>query len=205
MRRILFLDIDGILNSHSSVLRQFGWPLDQALCLKHRAMPMEELLTFDISKDHAFFLEFINTMVPGLEIVISSSRKNHNSLETLQELFHTRLGLKGLKVIDVTPRVCVGQKFSERVPRIAQINQWVIDHQVSWAECVIIDDHHIAPNLSYDDPVPSRWLPKDRAWEERFIWIDQRDGLTYARACDVIGKFLGWANFKAPEPNLLGF
>ena len=197
-RRILFLDMDGVLNSHFHAVRESSFPQPEFGPLhdkwdeEHEA-DMRRMLE-EVDPYLAWNLGFIAKHVPGLEIVISSTWRNHFTLGQFNELFTERLKLKDIRVVGFTPRVSDGQKFSERVPRIAEIDQWRKDNNVTWAECVMVDDHALAPNC---DPT-SRWIPEDPTWEERFVQTDQRDGLIYSRAWDVITKFIGWEAFKPP-------
>jgi len=199
LRCVLFLDMDGVLNSHFHSVRQDDFPVPEypvGADDTHEA-DMRRMMS-DVDPYLAWNLGFIARHVKNLEIVISSTWRRAFTLPQFQELFTERLKLRDIRVVGATPAVVDGQKLSEHVPRIAQIDAYRKEHKLEWSECVILDDHSVAPNMDYKDEVPSRWMPEDPKWEERFVQTDQRDGLIYSRSWDVITKFIGWDAFKPP-------
>lgn len=118
MNKIIFLDIDGVLNVLPKTEDKFG------PCFhKH----FEDNLRYIIEKT-------------GAKIVISSTWKI-DGLEVMQEMWQKR-GLAG-KVIDITPSevdvvdrgIC---EFYDQVDRGFEIQQWIDDHDVE--SYVILDD-----------------------------------------------------------------
>jgi len=198
VRYVLFLDMDGVLNSHFHAVSEDRFPRPQyplGADDTHEA-DMQRMI-YEVDPRLLWNLGFVAKHVPDLEIVISSTWRNHFKLEQFQELFK-RLGYPNLQVIGFTPNVAEGQKLSERVPRIAQIDQYRKDNNLEWSDCVILDDHSVAPNENYNADIPSRWMPEDKKWQERFVQTDGRDGFIYSRSWDVIAKFIGWEAFKPP-------
>jgi hypothetical protein len=112
--RVLFLDIDGVLNSrevHDSVPRR-GW---------------------DIYPEHVVHLNALLDRVPDLFIVVSSSwRLEYTRGELERELVAAGARVAG-RVLGVTPR-------SGHETRGAEIEDWLAQREgvVGW---VIVDDH----------------------------------------------------------------
>jgi HAD domain in Swiss Army Knife RNA repair proteins len=112
MKPILFLDIDGVLNSQSWYRRRPERPW----CDKHEIDP------------EAFFLLRAVVAMTGCEIVISSSWRIGRSLEELRAL------LPSLPIIDKTPVMTTGHT------RGAEVDQWLKAHPEVTAFACIDDD-----------------------------------------------------------------
>lgn len=88
MRKILFLDIDGVLNSLKyKALGEFG--------------DRTRKKTYGISQEHLYFLNKIIDEVENLEIVLSSSWRKFYTLEEMNKILIDE-GFKGY-LIDKTP------------------------------------------------------------------------------------------------------
>lgn len=200
MRCVLFLDMDGVLNSHAHAVRVGDVMVEPAddpneADIRRMVSQVDPILAWNLG--------FIAKHVKNLEIVISSSWRRAFTLPQFRELFDVRLGLKGIRIVGATPSHAKGQKMSQRLPRIAHIEDYRREAGLEWSEVVILDDHHVATEVygvPGDDPDRERadWEPQDPEWIHRFVQTDQRDGLIYSRAWDVIVKFIGWEAFKPP-------
>lgn len=169
--KVIFLDIDGVLNSHHWYL--VNQQPDTDLPIDPRA---------------AFNLKFIAEKV-DVKIVISSARRLQFTVDQFNEMFRN-LGLAADLVIGATPTTA---SFEALVPRIAEIDMWREEHKIPWKNCAIIDDCSVAPNCE-----GSKWLPKDPTWPRQVVKIDQRDGLTYSKACEALDLLAGPRNWKRP-------
>ena len=130
-KRVIFLDIDGVLNSHHHVL----W---QKATGERRPDPADDPAEADIrSMLHqidprlAFNLRFVLEQVPDLDVVISSTWRRVYTVDQFNEAFR-RLGFKRTYVIGATPVHVPGQKFSQVVPRIRQIECWMNSNRCEW-------------------------------------------------------------------------
>lgn len=199
MRCVLFLDMDGVLNSHAHAVRVGEVDPEPAddpdeADIRHMICMVDPILAWNLG--------FIAEHVKNLEIVISSTWRQRYTLPQFRELF-ARLGLKDIRVVGATPSHAKSQKMSQRLPRIAHIEDYRREAGLEWSEVVILDDHHVATEVygvPHDDPDRELqpWEPQDRTWTDRFVQTDQRDGLIYSRSWDVITKFIGWEAFKPP-------
>ena len=116
--KIIFLDIDGVLNLRMQSRDRFG------------------------SMFHPQFMENLKTLVDatGAKIVISSSWR-FSGLEIMQEMWQSR-GLTG-EVIDITPFTAVYEAsedsgFLDRCERGCEIREWLKSNPVE--SYVILDD-----------------------------------------------------------------
>lgn len=187
MSRVLMLDIDGVLNSQHFFVKK---KKADAPPLSVDA-PLVETMLCMIDRDLAFNLEFIFEHVPDLKIVISSTWRRYFELPQIREMF-TALGIPGDRIIGQTPQTVLGQKFSEVVPRIAEISDYMREHALTWDEVAVLDDYPLI------DEYVARWLPADDQWAKRFIQTDNLDGLTYRKAWDVILLFIPRGEFRPP-------
>ena len=132
MKKILFLDIDGVLNTGRGIkkMSEIHAPKDS--------------FGYDFDPDAVANLRRI-IEATGAEIVISSSWKGYG-LDGLHELWETR-NLPG-KVIDYTPEVVTDEMIRhanlEEVDMTAcrgeEIRQWLLAHQHSVSHYAILDD-----------------------------------------------------------------
>lgn len=162
--KILFLDIDGVLNSEASFrfwhrmrfkpeeVAPWGWHLPEDR--------REELCPICITNIHRIFEE-----VPDLKIVVSSTWRLHG-LEELKKIFHHWPEIAD-RMIDITPDFGIG-------PRGNEIKHWLHTNQNKYGEIqyVIVDDDGDMPGL-----------------HKRFVQTKWRDGLTATKAWEIIKLF----------------
>jgi hypothetical protein len=129
--KILFLDIDGVLNS-----AQFFKRNSQSSVL---TVPKEPYPDGHIDPDAVAVLNEI-VRETGCRIVISSTWRRHNSLEAIRRL----LARKGFEfqdsIIDVTPR------FNSI--RGAEIGAWLATHSV-WSHAILDDDADMGKQMPH--------------------------------------------------------
>lgn len=161
--KILFLDIDGVLNSTGSTLARVGEFSRSARAnvaeLDLRAeFAIEDLLpygpTFTLATIDPVAVGLVNRLLkkePDLYIVLSSSHRSmfcgsnypteageiqFGSLHHISSLqtYLTALGLEGDRLIDVTPRL-----YSRRG---LEIREWLNENEITReiAECCAVDD-----------------------------------------------------------------
>jgi hypothetical protein len=161
--KILFLDIDGVLNSTGSTLARVGETVRSvragfAVIDLMREFAIEDLLpygpTFTLATIDPVAVGLVNRLLskePDLYIVLSSSHRSmfcgsnyptatgeiqFGSLHHISSLqtYLTALGLEGDRLIDVTPRL-----YSRRG---LEIRQWLEENEVTReiAECCAVDD-----------------------------------------------------------------
>ena len=157
MRKILFLDIDGVLNPKWWVQKpsvdRYGCAFPSK-CVANLAKILEET---------------------GAEIVVSSSWKGMG-LTTLQAMWKDRI-LPG-KVVDVTPDNLNDEMLQNSVfnnddvlhSRGCEINGWLSLHGEGVNNYVIIDD--------MDDMLPEQ--------NQHFVWTNEEFGLTEGDAAQAI-------------------
>ena len=172
---ILFLDVDGVLNSKQHFLATKDIKTPPADTLNDA-----DLFTMkrDTNKNNMWCLEYILDNVPDLKIVISSSWRNHYDIESFKELFKI-YGLDGNRIIGKTPK-----RFSSE--RVHEIHMWLDD---------FINDK--------ENPMP-RWIALDdhkifelhSAEELNEVLTDNWVGLTLPDAFKVIKHFK--PEFKEP-------
>jgi hypothetical protein len=124
---------------------------------------------------NVWVLKYILEQVPDLQIVLSTSWRNHFELGQFKELFK-HYGLDGERIIDKTPKM-----FSSE--RVHEIHSWLDDHTTPplfeggtfngiWAA---VDDH---PVFNLEDPDKQNEVLTDP-------WV----GLTMHDAALIIKKF----------------
>lgn len=168
--RILFVDFDGVLNSHQFMLMNKAALKD----VPKGRLPDEESLAFNIAyidPYNAWNLKFILENVPGLRVVISSSRgRSHKDEVLMKALAH--FGINEEVVLGCTPKKMSSQKTHE-------IGMWIHDSPEDFGRAVddylVLDDHRI-----FDDASPRR--PHEYT-------VSGFTGLTYPDACSVVRRF----------------
>ena len=121
MRKILFLDIDGVLNTE-----QQQWK-----CQMEGISPTDEFgYSFD-SKAVSYLGKILN--ITGAEIVLSSSWK-FLGMSVLQDMWQARC-LPGT-ITDITPDNQEGKGL--------EIKEWLEEHQNDIENYVILDDEDVA-------------------------------------------------------------
>lgn len=167
--RVLFLDYDGVLNSHQMYLMR-----DVEAMKVGKATPEEADLEANIVNMDAYNvwnLKFILDNVPDLKIVIHSSRRRGHSCETLtRSLEH--FGINREVVLGCCPRKMSSQKADD-------IGFWFHDYADEGGppvdDWIVVDDRRI-----FMDADPRR---------QREYKTSPFTGLTYPDACSIIRKF----------------
>lgn len=164
-RKVLFLDIDGVLNSHSSTLQGI------TLTVRKNTVRVDRMLR-DIDPRAVAHLKFIIEFVPGLEIVISSTWREIYTPEEFKECFE-KLGLDPNIIVGFTPR--------GHGSRISQILTRVKNDNLSLDEIAIVDDYDVGERDESGSD-----------WRRRFVQTDNYDGLSYRNTVELIDKFGKW-------------
>lgn len=165
--KIIFLDVDGVLNSSDYYTKRF-----------EKLEGGDEMAEYPLNEFCPLTVSRLNqiTDATGAKIVVSSTWRLGRSLDELRDLF-TKVGITG-EVIDKTPffRDMVGYKYN--VPRGCEIEHWLNEHhfqrinwskktQMEYAERSEIDNYVI-----FDDD--SDMLYNQR---EHFIKTSRKTGL----------------------------
>lgn len=165
--KVLFLDIDGVLNSWQSVY----WEIRTGVRKKQ-----ESLCPICMSN-----LDEVLDGVEDLKIVISSTWRKSFTMDELKKCL-TEQGFKNAdRIIGHTPFKAKDLKFSEYGPRWGEIKEWLDEHP-EVTEYAILDDHGIAEK------------PGDYEHIKNFIQTDQRVGLDWHKA-DELRKVFGGKEF----------
>lgn len=153
--RLIFLDIDGVLNSDPFLIRQ----CDMSRELSQRQWPGGHLDPVNVAR-----LERL-VSATGARLVLSSAWR---TMISLGELYHLLLerGYTGQRFLGRTPSGIRNQRFSEWVPRGAEIKEWLDD----WADNA---GDHVDSYVILDDS--SDMLPEQ---EPFFVNTDAIVGLT---------------------------
>lgn len=126
MNKIIFLDIDGVLNSNNSFAANYEY--DKLLGFVYDGS-IDDIVRYkmnDIDMDKVFMLRDI-CVLTGAKIVISSSWRNLSRYPLIEE----RLVSLGLPIIGVTPYV-LGSRRGE------EIRRYLLENSVD--DFVILDD-----------------------------------------------------------------
>jgi HAD domain in Swiss Army Knife RNA repair proteins len=189
--KVLFLDIDGVLNSsqfNKALIRNVG----------RKGLLIKEFCPLASSN----LLEILSE-VPDVKIVVSSSWRLHESLEGLRAILWANAGVPEERVIGATP--CLQWDDPEKHGRGQEIQAW-LDKHPEVTKFVILDDSsdmaHLKPHL-----VQTNWM-HGLMLEEAEEVIRR---LEPESPCDECGKVLKWAGgglcddclrakFKKSEP-----
>lgn len=158
MRKLLFLDFDGVLNSvehqpHEDGVEYLIHPLWHPELTKH--------------------LFEINSQIPELEIVISSSWRGHR--HTIDTIFKNTKNT--LKIIGATPSL-------RHQTRGEEINLW-LEQNIRAGESfrhVILDD-------CFEGTLKNHFTDKDP-----LVFVDHMVGLTPALVLEVVSRLKGESN-----------
>ena len=122
MKRIIFLDIDGVMNSSATALKYGfgGWFQETDVATRHNVLWGQDLV---------HNLKYIVEQT-GAEIVISSTWRLSFSVDKFKEMF----------AIYYWPDAPVIDKTVELKNRGLEVNEWLSRHQVS--SYVILDDNN---------------------------------------------------------------
>lgn len=133
--KILFLDFDGVLNSRQS---QTFWHNKRDQSLWENEMysswqgTLKEYLAFEFCPIAMSNVEELFRRVPDLKIVVSSSWRHGETVETLKKILYPSQLISNA-IIDITPY------FRGEKPRGAEIQNW-LDKHPEVEEYVIVDD-----------------------------------------------------------------
>jgi len=136
--KILFLDIDGVLNSAQSALY-------------HRKAHGERMPEFELCPIATSNLQYIFEQVPDLRIVVSSTWRGWGikRMKSILSDYKIRPGY----VIDVTP--WIETKDGKHVKRGIEIQTWLDRNKDMVTDFVIVDDdsdmEHLLPYLVQTD------------------------------------------------------
>lgn len=157
--KIIFLDIDGVLNSVQSANMYYRMCIKTGKPFGRRAMREDEFCPIACSN-----LRYILDEVPDVNIVVSSSWRIGRTLEELQTLLEN-IGVPKEKVISKTPRL--------NTERGIEIDSWLMSfaHKEN-LEFVILDDDSDMAHL-----------------KDKLIQTDFRTGLTWIEVEKVIEAF----------------
>ena len=178
-RRIVFLDVDGVLNNDREFDRWRSWNLDEPL-------PGESKdITWCIDTKN---VEQLNRIIKETHctIVVTSTWRTLMPLQTLDR--HLRkFGFTGPELLDKTIEgdYCAGGwggwgGSRSYCPRYKEINHWLLTHEGEYDSYVILDDILEADNQ-----------------QGRYVQTWESHGLTKEKADEVI------KSFRAQETNSL--
>lgn len=132
--KIIFLDVDGVLNSTKWLIEQYELQKGTAQTFMYRSEKEFDPIAVKLMSN---FVEDI-----GADVVISSSWRILHSLEEINA-YLTQNGWTAKLPFDVTPRTSKGFRGDE-------INVWLLEHFDNITSYVIFDDDgdfHPAQNL----------------------------------------------------------
>lgn len=181
MKQVLFLDIDGVLNSRASVIAEdfLGAPtIDEVTDLFGDELSLLRYESERLSKVSLGCLAYILTALPDLEIIVHSTWGSLYALEDIKKIF------KAVKVpniiIDrmskVTPKKLSSQKCHEIKWALQEIQE---SEDVVY---IILENHNVDPD--------GQWFG-----DNQYI-VDDDIGLGYKDAIQVIKHFN--PDFKEP-------
>lgn len=149
--KILFLDFDGVLNSHQSETfwhnkrDQQKWENEMYSSWQGS---LKEYLALEFCPIAVSNLEELMRRVPELKIVVSSTWRYGETVESLKVMFEP-FKLISNAIIDVTPNVCPS-------PRGNEIQAW-LDKHPEIDKFVIVDDDrdmvHLIDKLVHTSPI----------------------------------------------------
>ena len=124
--KVIFLDIDGVLNSEDWFKRRFE---ETDKDIVHSQYPFYE---FDKG-----LVQNLNRIIKetGAKVVVSSTWRLGRSVEELQEILE-KVGFEG-KVIDKTPHFGGVGGFGYTIPRGCEIEWWLKEHgyrRINWSK-----------------------------------------------------------------------
>ncbi len=126
MEKIIFLDIDGVLNSEEWMVRRFKETEGQEIHEQYPYYEFDKKLVGDLN----YIIE--NT---GAKVVVSSTWRLGRSVEELTEILET-VGFKG-EIVGTTPHFGGVKGFGYTIPRGCEIEWWLKEHgkfqRINWS------------------------------------------------------------------------
>lgn len=167
--KVLFLDFDGVINSAQSATfwhnkrDQAKW--ENELYSEWKGT-LFEYLAFEFCPIAMSNVEELIRRVPDVKIVVSSTWRLGNDVESLKKILHPSKLITDA-IIDVTPNIRI-------TPRGTEIQAW-LDNHPEVTEFVILDDDNDMLHLI-----------------DRLVHIDSRNGFLYTdmlKALKVLKEF----------------
>jgi hypothetical protein len=151
--KVLFLDFDGVLNSHQSATfwhnkrDQAKWENEM-----YRDWPgtLKEYIAQEFCPIAMSNVEELIRRVPGLKVVVSSTWRLGTTVESLRKILHPSK-IIGDAIIDVTPRL---GRLAEGIQRGDEIQKWLDGHPEVESFVIVDDDDdmaHLLPRLVQTD------------------------------------------------------
>jgi hypothetical protein len=191
VRRILFLDFDGVLNSSQFNKAMIMWGH------RTRGGRIKEFCEIAASN-----LNQILTDVPDVQIVVSSSWRIGETLEGLRNILEMQAMVPRERVIGMTPSHYLGEVNAAQggTDRGLEIQQWLNDHPYDGeTRFVILDDNsdmaHLMDNLVQTDWDHGLQLSHAKECIKKFAPTSE---------CDDCGNVLTWASGGLCDPCLKG-
>jgi hypothetical protein len=182
VKQVLFLDMDGVLNSAAFFLGRKKPKVPMG-----NRTPMQQF-KYDLCPTLVGLLNYVLNSAPDVRIVISSAWGHYYSIPQ----FRAGLKSKGLskenaeKIIGITPRKMSSMRCNEVV-------WWIQDHKeetgVDIKEWLTIDDHVIFPLKSQDSHYGK--------YKDQEIQTNSEMGLTMTEVRKILTYFN--PKFKVPE------
>lgn len=166
--KILFLDVDGVLNSEWSTL-SYWYRLGRVgvHCDVDTLCPLA-----------CASLRLIMESCPDTNIVVSSTWRLFDSLEWLQKMLLDQCGIPPARVIDITPAL--------RGERGHEIQKWLDDNT---KHEVLMPKYQVDDFVIVDDDSDMAHLM------DKLVQTDSRLGLTIIKAREIIEKLGGKENW----------
>lgn len=157
--KVLFLDIDGVLNSHQSIRAQFR---RGGKCASGRDMPFCEISCSNLDE--------ILARIPDLHIVVSSTWRIGRTLEELKKDLRGT-GIAATRIIGMTPSGRMS--YRARGNEIQEyMDDLVADGWEAVTQFVIVDDNSDMVHLA-----------------DHLVQTDGRMGLMWDKAVEIMKRF----------------
>lgn len=117
-------------------------------------------------------LESVLREYPDIELVISSSWRNHHTLQTLAAMFSVDIGAR---IVGVTPPTEAMPAEAQAYVRQYEIEIWITENR-PWSKWIALDDQpHLfekdCPNLLVTDPSMGFLIADQQRLRDKIIWV----------------------------------